>query len=91
MSFAIVISLGGIQFSTLEVEIYRQITRNLNFSIAGFLALIQFIVLSLVGLIYFYIQGNQVFLPVGSEGPDGKLCSRKDHWFGQVLQHKTES
>jgi len=54
MSFAIVISLGGIQFSTLEVEIYRQITRNLNFSVAGFLALIQFIILSLVGLIYFY-------------------------------------
>ncbi len=54
MSFAIIITLGGIQFSTLEVEIYRQITRNINFSLASFLALFQFIVLSLIGLIYFY-------------------------------------
>ncbi len=54
MSFAIVISLGGIQFSTLEVEIYRQITRNLNFGTASILALFQFIFLSLIGLIYFH-------------------------------------
>jgi len=56
MSFAIVITLGGIQFSTLETEIYRQITRNINFSLGAFLALFQFIVLGLIGLIYFYFS-----------------------------------
>ena len=53
MSFAIVLSLGGIQFSTLEVEIFRQITRNLAFETGAMLALFQFIVLSFVGFIYF--------------------------------------
>ncbi len=52
MSFAIVISLGGIQFTTLEVEIYRQISRGLNFELGALLALFQFVALSLVAFAY---------------------------------------
>ncbi len=56
MSFAIVISLGGIQFSTLEVEIFRQITRRIDFATGAVLSLFQFVILSLVGFVYFYFS-----------------------------------
>ncbi|MBU2476835.1 iron ABC transporter permease [Candidatus Micrarchaeota archaeon] len=73
MSFAIVISLGGIQFSTLETEIFRQITRNLDFFTAGILALIQFIVLGLVGLIYFYYSKKYSIKETGIKEKPKKL------------------
>ncbi|MFH1391674.1 MAG: iron ABC transporter permease [Candidatus Diapherotrites archaeon] len=56
MSFAIVLTLGGLQFSTFEVEIYRQITRNFNFEIGALLAFFQFLILSIVGYSYIYFS-----------------------------------
>ncbi|MCR4335966.1 MAG: iron ABC transporter permease [archaeon] len=56
MSFAIVLTLGGLQFSTFEVEIYRQITRNFNFEIGALLAFFQFLILSIVGYGYIYFS-----------------------------------
>ncbi|HZX19396.1 MAG TPA: iron ABC transporter permease [archaeon] len=55
-SFAIITTLGGLQFSTLEVEIYRQILRNLDFATGAFFALFQFIVLSIIASLYFYFS-----------------------------------
>ncbi len=54
MSFAIVISLGGMQLSTLEVQIYQQITRNLDFASAASLSMLQFVLLAGLGLVYFF-------------------------------------
>tara|TARA_Y100000310_G_C20701325_1_gene830220 strand:- start:3718 stop:5334 length:1617 start_codon:yes stop_codon:yes gene_type:complete len=56
MSFAIVLTLGGLQFSTFEVEIYRQITRNFNFEVGALLAFFQFLILSIVGYGYIYFS-----------------------------------
>ncbi|MCR4369075.1 MAG: iron ABC transporter permease [archaeon] len=59
MSFAVVLTLGGIQFSTLEVEVYRQVLRNLNLGVGALLALFQFLVLSAFAYIYFHFsKGN---------------------------------
>lgn len=45
MSFAIVLSLGGIQFSTLEVGIFHAISRQADFKTGATLALLQFAVI----------------------------------------------
>jgi len=55
-SFAIVLSLGGISFTTLEVEIFRQITRNLNFGVGTVLAFVQFLILLIVVLLYLFFS-----------------------------------
>jgi len=52
MSFAIVLSLGGISFTTLEVEIFRQISRNLDFSTGAILAIIQYLILAIFVLVF---------------------------------------
>src|SRR5690606_22752955 len=40
-SFGVVLILGGLQFATLEVEIYRQAVSQFNLPVAGFLSLLQ--------------------------------------------------
>jgi len=60
MSFTIVITLGGILFTTFETEIYRQITRNLNFELAALLSLIQFFFL--MGIVFIYNYFGSKFL-----------------------------
>ena len=42
-SFGVILLLGGVQFATMEVEIYIQTTQFLNLKLAGFLALVQLI------------------------------------------------
>ncbi len=54
MSFAIVLSLGSLKFSTFEVEIYRQVSRNLDFGLGAGLALFQFLLLATVSLLYVF-------------------------------------
>src|SRR5690606_14386630 len=49
-SFAIVLNLGGIKYSTLEVAIATTLKGTLNFSKALSYALIQFIVLTLINI-----------------------------------------
>lgn len=61
MSFAIVLALGGIEFSTLEVEIYRQITRNLDLKTGALLALLQFFVLLIVSTAYLFFSKKIAF------------------------------
>ncbi|MDO8427629.1 MAG: iron ABC transporter permease [Candidatus Diapherotrites archaeon] len=70
MSFAIVLSFGGIQFSTFEVEIFRQIVQNLNLGTASLLAVFQFFVLVLVSGVYFYFSKKFIiFEKPNSEKP----------------------
>lgn len=56
MSFAIVLSLGGVSFTTLEIEIYRQVTRNLDFSAGAFLAIAQFFFLLAIAFLHFFFS-----------------------------------
>lgn len=51
-SFGIILLLGGPRMATLEVEIYRQTTQNLNLGVAAALALLQAIVTIVAGLLY---------------------------------------
>src|SRR6056297_1902088 len=55
MSFAVVLNLGGIRFSTLEVSIANALKGNFDFSEALFYALIQFIVLFLLNFFLSHI------------------------------------
>ena len=51
-SFAIVIGLGSLEYSTIEVEIYKQITQQLNFGLGALLALAQFAFLAALAFVF---------------------------------------
>ncbi|MDH3606141.1 MAG: iron ABC transporter permease [Acidimicrobiia bacterium] len=51
-SFGVVLILGGLTYSTLEVEIYRQTLFFLNLPLAGALAIVQLVGVSLILWIY---------------------------------------
>jgi thiamine transport system permease protein len=51
-SFGVILLLGGVRFSTLEVEIYRQVIQGLNLSMAALLSLIQLIFTLIFSIIY---------------------------------------
>ncbi len=55
-SFAIVLSLGGIQFKTLEVQIYSLFHYRYDFQQAASLALFQLIITSVLIIAYLYIS-----------------------------------
>lgn len=55
-SFAIVLSLGGIQFKTLEVQIYSLFHYRYDFHQASSLALFQLIITSVLIIAYLYIS-----------------------------------
>jgi thiamine transport system permease protein len=51
-SFGIILILGGIQYSTIEVEIWRQATGLVNFGVAAALALLQIIGITVTLFLY---------------------------------------
>jgi len=51
MSFAVVLNLGGIRYSTIEVSIANALRGNFNFSQALFYALVQFAILFVINFI----------------------------------------
>ncbi len=55
-SFAIVLSLGGIQFRTIEVQIYSLFFYRYDYSQAAALALIQLIITSILVILYLLIS-----------------------------------
>ena len=61
MSFTIVLTLGGIQFTTLEVEIFRQVSRNLDFALSSSLAVFQFALLSVAAFLYLHFSKKYAF------------------------------
>lgn len=56
MSFAVVLSFGGLRFSTLEVEIYSLAMRSLDFGSASILAAFQFALLCIFSLLYWLVS-----------------------------------
>ncbi len=57
-SFGVVLILGGLQFATLEVEIYRQAVSLFNLPVAGLLALTQMVVTLVVMVYYTRLQAR---------------------------------
>lgn len=58
MSFAIVLSLGGVGFGTLEVQIYYLVSRALDLSSGAVLAGVQFVMLAALALAYLSISSK---------------------------------
>ncbi len=85
MSFAVVITLGGLQFSTLEVEIYRLVTRSLDFASASVLALVQFFVLAIVSGIYFHYSKKYSLKGKISKEPVKKISISTPHGFIEAV------
>ncbi len=59
-SFGIVLSLGGLKYSTLEVEIVNTLMGNANFSKMFALGLVQFLILTSVNFLGEKIQGYEL-------------------------------
>lgn len=55
-SFGIILLLGGVQFATIEVEIYQQVTGLLNLPLAAALSLVQIGAMLTMMLIYTQLQ-----------------------------------
>jgi thiamine transport system permease protein len=55
-SFGVVLILGGLQFATLEVEIYRQALNLFNLPVAGALSLVQIGIMFAMMLVYTRLQ-----------------------------------
>ncbi len=73
-SFAIVLNLGGIKYSTLEVAIATTLKGTLNFSKALSYALIQFIVLTLINIFM------SKFEPQSFEYNEPEYSANKKNW-----------
>ncbi len=59
-SFGVVLILGGLQFSTLETEIYRQTVSLFNLPVAAFLSLVQMSITFVVMALYTHTQRRTV-------------------------------
>ncbi|RIK41886.1 MAG: iron ABC transporter permease [Chloroflexi bacterium] len=57
-SFGVVLILGGLQFATLEVEIYRQAVSLFNLPVAAFLALVQMALTFAIMALYTRLQAR---------------------------------
>ena len=54
LSFGIILSLGGIRYTTLEIEIATTFKGQLNFSMGIFLGIVQFLLLVIINLARFF-------------------------------------
>ncbi|MCB0257715.1 MAG: iron ABC transporter permease, partial [Anaerolineae bacterium] len=57
-SFGVVLILGGLQFATIEVEIYRQAINLFNLPVAAFLSLVQMALTFVVMAVYTQLQAR---------------------------------
>ncbi len=57
-SFGVILILGGLQFATLEVEIYRQAVNLFNLPVAAFLSLVQMVLTFAVMAVYTRLQAR---------------------------------
>ncbi len=51
-SFGVILILGGLRYATIEVEIYRQTTAYLNLALAGALAVVQMVGVTVILVLY---------------------------------------
>jgi thiamine transport system permease protein len=80
-SFGVILLVGGMRFSTLEVEIYRQTLSFYNLPLAGLLALIQLICTLACAGVYQYFSARPVPLAPANE----RRVVQKPRGWRQVL------
>lgn len=82
-SFGVILLLGGPQFATLEVEIYRQTAQLLDLRVAATLAILQMV--ALVALLFVYSRYQQRAAvgqrPAGPESAARPIRTRSDAAF----------
>jgi thiamine transport system permease protein len=81
-SFGVVLILGGLQFATLEVEIYRQAVSLFNLPVASVLALVQIGLTFAIMAVYTRLQAR-ASLPL--ELRPGGQANRAPHYAGARL------
>jgi thiamine transport system permease protein len=79
-SFAVILVLGGPQFSTIEVEIYRQAAQLLDLRTAAVLALLQ---LAALGLLLFAYARYQERSAVRTRPASGRATGRTPRTLGE--------
>ena len=79
-SFAVILILGGPQFSTIEVEIYRQAAQLLDLRTAAVLAILQLVAL---GLLLFAYARYQERSAVRTRPAAGRVHGRAPRTFGE--------
>ena len=89
MSFAIVLTLGGIQFSTVEVGIYYALSRNLDFAAAAAMTIMQFVFL--LAMIFIYSRFYKSFASLNFEKKTAIHSSGKFNRYAEVLIIKSDS
>jgi thiamine transport system permease protein len=82
-SFGVVLILGGAQFATLEVEIYRQTSQMLRLDVATSLAILQMIVTLLVSWVSARLEAKSV-VPMEAR-PAGDIRKRPEAWPARAL------
>ncbi len=80
-SFGIILILGGLSYSTIEVEIWRQATGLINFEVAAALALLQLVGISLTLLLYSRYQERKA-VEFGHHGAAESvgIITRRQQW-----------
>lgn len=83
-SFGVVLILGGLRYSTLEVEIYRQAVELYNLPVAATLSLLQIAVTYLLMTVYTGLQ-RRTSLPLSSWAKAAQLTKIRAEGFSWVL------
>src|SRR3989344_8072417 len=89
MSFAIVLTLGGIQFSTVEVGIYYALSRNLDFAAAAAMTILQF--LFLLAMVFIYGKFYKSFALFSFDRKTAIHGTGKFNRYEEVFIIKTDS
>ena len=89
MSFAIVLTLGGIQFNTVEVGIYYALSRNLDFAAAAALTILQFVFL--LAMIFIYSRFYKSFALFNFDRKTAIHGSGKSSKYEEVFIIKADS
>src|SRR3989344_4819722 len=89
MRFAIVLTLGGIQFSTVEVGIYYALSRNLDFAAAAAMTIMQFVFL--LAMIFIYSRFYKSFALFNFDRKTAIHGSGKSSKYEEVFIIKADS
>jgi thiamine transport system permease protein len=81
-SFGVILLLGGLRYSTLEVEIYLHSTTFLDLKTAGALSVLQLLMTSTLMLFYSYWQGRLSLPLIGQSAVIG--TARIRHWRARL-------
>ena len=79
-SFGVILILGGIRFSTLEVQIYYQAVNIFNLPLAGALSLVQIAAMFLMMVFYTRLQQQIQTSPKGSKSVARSPRTQREKW-----------